>query len=276
MTDAAARRTGFDAAVTAVVLTLDEEAHLPDCLRSLRWADRVVVVDSGSRDGTVAIARAAGADVVTHPFVNYARQRQFALGLADTRWVLFVDADERVPEALAAEVRAVLAATTQRTFRDAAAAPADRTSPSSSQAGFWIPRANEFWGRTLRGGGWWPDRQLRLLDTRRARYDPDHGVHEVAELDGPAGVLEHALRHLNYASWSEFDAKQRAYARLEVERRRAAAWRWRPHQLITQPARALWRRYVTLGGWRDGWLGVRLALRMAWYEAVTVFGLRDP
>ncbi|MBK6769057.1 MAG: glycosyltransferase family 2 protein [Ardenticatenales bacterium] len=276
MTDAAARGSGIDAAVTAIVLTLDEEAHLPDCLRSLRWADRVVVVDSGSRDGTVAIARAAGADVVHHPFVNYARQRQFALGLADTRWVLFVDADERVSEALAAEVRAALSEAAHGALSDHAAAPFAGPPRSMSPAGFWIPRANEFWGRTLRGGGWWPDRQLRLLDARRARYDPDHGVHEVADLDGPAGVLEHPLRHLNYASWSEFDAKQRAYARLEVERRRATAWRWRPHQLITQPARAMWRRYVTLGGWRDGWLGARLALRMAWYEAVTVIGLRDP
>ena len=118
MTDAAARGTRFDAAVTAIVLTLDEEAHLPDCLRSLRWADRVVVVDSGSRDRTVAIARAAGADVVTHPFVNYARQRQFALGLADTRWVLFVDADERVSEALAVEVRALLDAREQDTAQE--------------------------------------------------------------------------------------------------------------------------------------------------------------
>lgn len=270
MSGTALRPRSSSTAVTAIVLTLDEEAHLPDCLRSLRWADAVLVVDSGSRDATVALAREAGADVVAHPFANYARQRQFALGVAATRWVLFVDADERVSDTLAAEVRRVLSAAGSATV--GAGGHDQRT--AAQPAGYWIPRANEFWGRTLRGGGWWPDRQLRLLDCRRARFDPARGVHEVAELDGPAGALEAPLHHLNYASWAEFRAKQRAYARLEIERRRAEGWRLRPHQFVTQPVRTLWRRFVALQGWRDGWLGAALALHMAWYEAVTLAGLR--
>lgn len=259
--------------VTAIVLTLDEAEHLPACLESLRFADRVIVVDSGSRDGTPALARAAGAAVVDHPFVNYSRQRAFALGLSTTRWTLFVDADERVPAALASEIRHVVDQGAGVRTDDALAESADAS--VDAPAGYWIPRANVFWGHTLRGGGWWPDHQLRLLRTGRAHYDPLRGVHEVASLDGPAGWLANPLVHLNYASWAEFDAKQRAYARLDAQRRLADGWRLRPHQRITQPLRAMYYRYVALGGWRDGWLGLRLAMKMAATEAFTLALMRS-
>lgn len=254
----AAPRTDPRPGVTAIVLTLDEAEHLPGCLATLGFADGVIVVDSGSRDATCAIAAAAGATVAVHPFVNYSRQRQHALTLSPTRWVLFVDADERVPPALADAVR-----------RAVGAADGD-----GAVCGYWIPRRNLFWGRALRGGGWWPDRQLRLLDAGRAHFDPDRAVHERAALDGPSGVLDHPLEHLNYASWAEFRAKQRRYAALDAERRRAEGWRFRPRQLVGQPLRVLFDRFVRLGGWRDGGLGLALALHMAWYEVRTLWRLR--
>lgn len=246
--------------VTAIVLTLDEAEHLPGCLATLGFADALVVVDSGSRDATPAIAAAGGARVVQHPFENYSRQRQFALSQAATRWVLFVDADERVPPALAGAVRAAV---------DAAA-----RAGASAPAGYWLPRANHFWGRRLRGGGWWPDLQLRLLDRDRARYDPERAVHEVAQLDGPAGRLEAPLVHLNYASWSEFRAKQRAYADLDARRRTAEGWRFRARQYVGQPLRVFLDRFVRQQGWRDGALGLALAAHMAWYELRTLRVLR--
>ena len=94
--------------LTAVVLTYNEEKHLPDCLRSLAWAPEVLVFDSFSTDNTVALARAAGARVAQRTFDHYAGQRQAALEAAASEWVLFVDADERVPAALADEIQIVL------------------------------------------------------------------------------------------------------------------------------------------------------------------------
>jgi len=245
--------TPTEPTITAVVLTRDEAEHLPECLASLGFADAVLVLDSESTDATRDIAQAAGARVVVHPFQNFSRQRQAALGLVETPWVLFVDADERVPPALAAEVR-------QAVVQGAA-------------AGYWIPRANVFFGHRLRGGGWWPDHQLRLLEVARATYDPDRAVHEVAEVDGPTTRLSEPMVHLNYASWAEFRAKQRDYALLEADRRLAEGQRVRVQHLVTRPAREAWRRYVTLGGWRDGWLGVGLALSMAWYEGRALIAL---
>jgi hypothetical protein len=241
-------------AVTAIVLARDEARHLPGCLASLQWADAVIVLDSCSQDDTGRIARERGAEVHVHPFENFSRQRQHALALATTPWVLFVDADERVPPALAAEVR--------------------RCAEAGSAAGYWIPRRNHFWGRQVRGAGWWPDYQLRLLRVGCARYDPTRAVHEVAEVDGPTARLSEPLVHLNYDSWAEFRTKQTTYAHLEARRRRDQGERPALRHLLLQPTRELYRRAVTLGGWREGGLGLLLSGLMAWYELRTLLELR--
>src|SRR5207248_163885 len=147
-----------------------------------------------------------------------------------------------VPPALAAEVRAAVAR-----------AAADGT------AGYWVPRRNCIRGRWVRGAGWSPDYQLRLLRRVAARYAPGGLVHEVATLDGPAGWLREPLVHLNYDTLGEFVAKQRRYAALEAWTlwRRGESVRARAY--LGQPAREFWRRYVTLGGRHDGALGLLLA-----------------
>jgi glycosyltransferase involved in cell wall biosynthesis len=229
--------------LTVIVLTLDEERHLPDCLASLAWASRVLVFDSGSRDDTVALARAAGAQVRVHPFENYSRQRQAALDSAASAWVLFVDADERVMPELAAQVR--------------------RAVDEGEHDAYWLPRRNLFWGNALRGGGWWPDHQLRLLRVSACRYDPARAVHELAEVQGSTGKLTAPLTHINYESSQEFRLKQRAYARMEAARRASLFGRPRTRSLILQPLREFRRRFVQLGGWRDGRLGLWLCAMMA-------------
>src|SRR5215213_4298997 len=132
--------------LTAVVLTRNEERHLPACLASLAWAPAVVVFDSYSTDGTVAVAQAAGARVVQRVFDNYAGQRQAALAAVESEWVLFVDADERVPPALAAEIQSVLAPT---------------GTPVAPTPAWWIPRHNYIFGTLTLHAGWYPDYQLR-------------------------------------------------------------------------------------------------------------------
>lgn len=236
--------------LTAVVLTRNEERHLPDCLASLRWADHVLVLDSGSTDATLEIARRSGARVASHPFTNYSQQRQHALSLVETPWVLFVDADERIPQGLATEIQAALA-------QDGACA-------------YWIPRENYFWGRRLRGGGWWPDEQLRLLSVDHCHYDTLRAVHEVAAVNGETAHLTQPMVHLNYDDWAEFLAKQHEYAALEAQRRRAGGESPRPHNYVLQPLREFWRRYATLSGWRDGMTGLLVCAAMGWFELLTL------
>jgi len=236
--------------LTVIVLTLNEERDLPVCLASVAALPaRLVVLDSGSTDRTVALAREAGATVHTRPFAGYASQRNAALALAETPWILFLDADERLTPAGAAEIVAIVGA------------PA-----TAGPVGYWLPRHNEFFGHRLRGGGWWPDPQLRLLRLARARYDEARAVHEVVLLDGPSATLREPIIHRNYDHWREFTAKQRDYADRHARDLAARGVRTRPWTPLSMPVREFRRRFVTLGAWRDGALGLALSGAMAWYE----------
>ncbi|MEZ4657492.1 MAG: glycosyltransferase family 2 protein [Caldilineaceae bacterium] len=234
--------------LTAIIITKNEAHNIPDCIASLReWVDAVVVFDSGSTDGTQEAARAAGALVMMRSWDNFAAQRQAALDAVESRWILFVDADERATPALAAEVLALVQA------------------DDKAAAGYWIPRRNFIVGQEMRYGGYFPDYQLRLLRRGRAQYDPARAVHEVVQLAGEAAHLRAPLIHYNYTSWAQFHRKQRQYAAYEAHILAGRGIRPRPHNFVLQPLREFWRRYVTLQGWRDGWGGVRLVLLLAWY-----------
>ena len=232
--------------LTAAVLARDEAANIERCLGALAWADeRFVLVDAATTDDTAARAAAQGARVATRALESFATQRNAAIDRAGGEWILFVDADEVVTPALAAEIRAVLA------------------QPGES-VGFWIPRRNYICGRWVRHAGWYPDAQLRLLRRGRARYDETRPVHEVVLLDGPAGHLREPLIHYNYANLAQFRRKQARYAAIEACALRSRGVRPRPHNFLLQPLREFRRRYVTLGGYREGLLGLQLSALLAW------------
>ncbi|MSQ10162.1 MAG: glycosyltransferase family 2 protein [Dehalococcoidia bacterium] len=233
--------------ITAAVITRNEQAHIAECLATLAWADERLVVDSLSDDATVHLAQAAGARVVLHAFDTYARQRNYTLDQATGDWVFFVDADERVPQALAEEVR--------RTVEAA----------GSEQAGYWVPRHNEILGRWVRHAGWWPDAQLRLLRHGRARYDEERDPHELVALDGAEGHLIQHLQHINYTSIGQLFSKQDRYAKREAAMLSREGVKPLPHRFVTLPGREFIRRFITLEGYKEGPLGLLLACVMAWY-----------
>lgn len=236
--------------VTACVIARDEEKNLSELLPTLHWADEVLaMVDAESVDHSAEVARALADRVEVRPFGSYAIFRNAALKVVTSPWVFFVDADERVSPELAAEVRRV----TQ------SSATADRP------AGYWVPRRNVIFGHIMRAAGWYPDHQLRLLDRQRARYDESRPVHEVVILDGPAAYLQHPLLHFNYQTLGQFIRKQRRYTAMEVTEVLMMHGRPRARALLGQPVREFWRRYVRLGGWRDGWVGLFLSAAMACY-----------
>jgi glycosyltransferase involved in cell wall biosynthesis len=242
--------------LTAIVLTRNEERHLPDCLASLAWAPAVVVFDSFSTDRTVELARAAGARVQQRVFENYAAQRDAALQAAGTEWVLFVDADERVTPALRDEIQTVL---------------------GRPEPGWWIPRDNYIFGHVTRHAGWYPDYQLRLLRPALAHYDPRRPVHELAILDSPLppGHLSASLIHLNYETVTEFIAKQREYAAYDARELLASGARAHARSFVLQPLRQFYWRWVTLKGWEAGWHGLLLSVLMAYFEFQKYRRLRE-
>ncbi|WP_110515705.1 glycosyltransferase family 2 protein [Herpetosiphon llansteffanensis] len=235
--------------LSVAIIARDEQRHIGAALASIaNLADEIVVLlDPRTSDRTAEICTQAGARVIDAPFESFPAQRNRALAECEGQWVLFLDADERVTPSLQHEIRQLL--------------------PSQpSHAGYWIPRFNRYWGRALRGGGWYPDRQLRLLQRSKAQYDPSRLVHELVILAGSEGQLTQHLEHINIESWAELREKQQRYAQAEAATLYRNGVRVKPQNYLLQPLRAIWRRYVTWGGYRDGLLGMLLALVMGWYE----------
>lgn len=238
--------SGRSLKLTAIILTLNEEKHIEDCIHSLDWVDEVVVFDSFSADETTALAEAAGAAVLQHPFENYAQQRNAALDAVQTDWVFFVDADERGSDELAVEIRQVTA--------------------DGGKTAWFVPRHNIIFGKVTLGAGWYPDYQLRLFRHGLVRFE--RPVHEIAAVQGDTGYLENPLLHYNYEDKAQFQATQEAYTAFDAGILYRDGVRVRPHHYLSQPWRQFWWRYVTLKGYADGWHGLRLSAYMAFYEAV--------
>ncbi len=233
--------------LTAIILTRNEEKHIGECITSVQWADRVLVFDSGSTDQTCAIAEKHGADFQFHAFENYAQQRNAALAAAQTDWVLFVDADERVTPELKAEIAQIL--------------------QNPTHSGYWIPRHNYIFGKLTRHTGWYPDYQMRLLKCGEAHYDPQRQVHEVVLLkSGEAGYLKNPLVHYNYEHVRQFHEKQRRYVQYDAQILYQNGVRPKIYTPYSQPIRHFKWRFIDLKGYKDGVHGLRLSLLMAWYE----------
>jgi (heptosyl)LPS beta-1,4-glucosyltransferase len=244
--------------VCGAVIARDAEKTIGRCLRSLEWADsRLVVVDDRTRDGTAETSARCGAKVEIRPFVDYGRQRNSALQLASCDWVLFVDADEVVPESLAEEVQLAI------------------SEGPAAISGYWIPRRNILFGRTVDYAGWSPDYQLRLLRRGMASYRSDKSVHELVDLKGDAGYLRNRLIHHNYETVRQFRSRQRAYSSMEASDMFRRGVRVRPQNYLLQPWRQFWRRYVSLKGYRGGLLGLFLSTLLAYYEFRTYLELRS-
>lgn len=239
--------------LSVAIIARDEARHIGAALASVAGlaAEMLVLLDDRTRDATATVAEQAGARVLTEPWRGFGAQRNRALALCSGEWVLFLDADERVTPELAAEIRAI------------AAAPTD-----DGIAGYWIPRYNQFFGTVLRGGGWYPDRQLRLLRRSHAHYDEARLVHEFAELDGASGTLNGHILHLNIEQLGELWQKQSAYALQEAQTLFRGGRRARWRNFVGAPAREFARRYVALGGWRDGAVGLLMCGTLAYFEIV--------
>jgi len=179
------------------VTTKNEERSLGACLESARFAEEIVVVDSGSTDQTKAIARSLADRVLEHEYENPAAQKNWALPQLAHDWVLILDADERVSPELAAEVRGLIAA------------------DGNGYDGFYLNRKLIFYGKWIRHCGWYPSWNLRLFRHGHGRYEKRE-VHEHLLLDGKAGYCQHDLIHEDLRDMSFWIAKHNRYSSQEA------------------------------------------------------------
>lgn len=178
--------------LSVVFITLNEAANLPRTLASVRWAQEIVVVDSGSTDASLAIARQWEARVFEEPWRGFGPQKNSAISHATGDWILSLDADEEVSPGLAAEIQAIL---TGKPPFDA----------------YRIPRLNHFLGRPLRHGGYWPDPKLRLFRRGVAQFQ-DRPVHETLETSVPTGNLRNPLLHHCYPTLEDYIEHMNRYS----------------------------------------------------------------
>ena len=165
--------------LSVAMIAMNEEANLPRTLDSVKWADEIILVDSGSRDRTLEIAQSFGAKTSYHAFLGHGEQKNVALDLCTQDWVLLLDADEVLTPALQDEIRQTLSA-------------------EPPYAAYWIPRLNLILGRSMRHGGFYPDHKLRLFRRGAARLSEAVGPHSTPQFDGPKGTLKHDMLHYAY------------------------------------------------------------------------------
>jgi len=263
--------------LTAIILTYNESLDVAACIESCRFCDRVVVFDSNSSDDTRDQAVAAGADVHVRAFTNYADQRNAALDVAkDDAWVLMIDADERVPSDLAAEVRAI----------------ADRE--DGETAAYRIRRKDFFFGRWMRRATAYPTWFARLLRPTKVRFVRD--INEDIETDGRVGFLQSHFHHYPFSKglsawvdrhnrYSTLEARRLVAERSEhlsfrfadliepAKRRRLAKRLF--YRLPCRPLLAFVGLYFVRGGVWDGWPGLQYCRLRAVYEYLIYVKIRE-
>jgi glycosyltransferase involved in cell wall biosynthesis len=224
------------------VITRNEEANIGPCLDGLAFCDERIVVDAGSTDRTVALARERGARVETHDWQGFGVQKNFALSLAQGDWVLSVDADERVSPALAREI--------------------ERALVEGRADGYEIPRLSSFVGREMRHSGWFPDYVLRLFRRGKARFSDDL-VHERVICDGPVARLTEHLAHDSVTRLEQAISRVDRYSTAGAEMLVASGRRVSFAQGITHGVWSFFRAYVLRLGFLDGHAGFLLAVANA-------------
>jgi glycosyltransferase involved in cell wall biosynthesis len=231
--------------VTATVITLNESANIEAALRSVAWADEIVVVDAHSTDDTVEQARRFTDRIVVRDWPGFVAQKNFAASIATHDWIFSLDADERVTPALADEVRALVAS----------APPC---------AGYRVPRLSRYLGRWIRSTDWYPDYQLRLYDRRRAQWAGRH-VHESVQAQGDVGRLRADLEHHPYRDVSHHLQTIDKYTTLAARQMHEDGRRTGPLRIIAHADAAFLRNYVLRGGFRDGTPGLIVSMLNAYY-----------
>lgn len=229
------RNPSVRVALSVVIPTLNESAQIANAIADLAWADEVIVVDGGSSDGTPLIAESEGAHVILVSGQTIGAQRNAGIAAARNRWILALDADERVSPQLRAEIGQIISGS------------------NPTHAAYRMKFNNHYLGRELRHGPWGRDWHVRLFTNER-RFQT-HRVHEALEPIGDVGTLAGPIVHNPYRDIAHHVAKIVKYARWGAEDMRARGRTAGLWELAARPAWRFLRDYVFFSGWRDGVVG---------------------
>lgn len=234
--------------ITATIITFNEERNIARVIESLRCCDEILVLDSGSNDRTAEIATNLGARVEEASWHGYAAQKNIAAELASYDWVLSLDADESLSEALEAEIWQI-----------------KKSGPAFD--GYTVPRLAQYLGRWILHSGWHPDRKVRLFDRRKAKWVGDF-VHESVVVEGRVGHLQSNLLHFTCNSLSEHLKTMDGYTTLAAQEIVARGKTPGMTELLLDPPWTFLRTYFLKFGFLDGVEGLTVAYMAAFYNFV--------
>ncbi len=221
------------ATLSVIIITKNEEADLPKCLKSVSFADEIIIVDNGSTDRTPEIAQEYNAKFYSEDWHGFGPQKNLALSKATCDWVFSIDADEVVPKELASEMK--------------------KTIVHPVNDGYDIPRKTTFCGKKVRFGDWGRDKVLRLFKRGKGEFTNDQ-LHERVKVKGVTGQFKHSLIHNSVTTIEDAKEKMVSYATISAKGRKGSKGK--------AIARGFWtffRSYILLFGWLDGWTGFRVA-----------------
>jgi glycosyltransferase involved in cell wall biosynthesis len=230
--------------ISATIITFNEEANIKAACESVAWADEIVVVDSNSTDATREIAASCGARVTVNPWPGFGAQKQFAVEQAQHDWIFSLDADERVSDELGASIETL------------------KNKPDAEVAdGYLISRRTFYQQRWIRGGGWYPDKQLRLFDRTKGRWKQRH-IHESVRMDTNARVGQLTGDLLHYTSQNATHHHRiigERYAPLAAQQMFEEGRRTSVIGVASAGPAAFIRSFILKGGFRDGFAGFTIA-----------------
>lgn len=230
--------------LSAIIITKNEEENIARCLESLSFVDEIVVVDSGSTDGTLEIAKKYKANIFKRKFDDFSSQRNFAISKAQGNWILSLDADEEISEELALEIKNAI--------------------ESEVYNGYLIPRKNIIFGKEIKHTRWSPDKHIWLFKKGKGKFA--NLLHEEVEVEGKVGELSNAKIHHSHKNVSQFLEMTNAYTEYESESNQRS---FSFIALFFFPLRSFFGRYIIKQGFRDGWRGFVLSYLRAIYQFLT-------
>ncbi|MFZ3066079.1 MAG: glycosyltransferase family 2 protein [Nitrospirota bacterium] len=231
--------------ISVTIITHNEEENIENCLKSIKWADEIVVVDSFSADKTLAICKKYKARIIKYKWLGYSKQKNLAIDNSRNEWVLSLDADERITKELLDEIK--------KEFERGDAAD-----------GYYIARKNFFLGKWIKHCGWHPDYNLRLFKKTKGRFI-EREVHERAEVNGAAKYLKHPMEHYTYKTLSDFISRLDRYSTLSAielhKKGKRAGW----SHLTIRPFTTFFKMYFLKNGFLEGFYGILLSGLYAFY-----------
>jgi len=255
--------------LSVVISAYNEEKKIKDCLESVKWADEIIFVDNSSIDSTLSIAKKYTSHIFTrpnNPMLNV--NKNFGFTKATHEWILSLDADERVTNELAQEIKKAIKSENPQPSKPPLVKGVGGIYEGRFISGFWLPRKNIIFGKWIQHTGWYPDYQLRLFRKSQGRFEEKH-IHEMIKLNGEAGYLKNPISHYNYETIAQFLHKTIVnYAPNEASSKLQNGYNFNYMDSIRFPWNEFLKRYFAEKGYKDGLHGLMLSILMSFYHFI--------